>query len=86
MKASEMSSILDDLHNGDLIRIEFLSDKDAKGAMEGRYMHVPTNKEGEQTYLHFTDGVRVFDLDLVYAQSISSVIVLEKWNSNETSV
>lgn len=83
MKASEMSSILNGLTNGDLIRIEFLSEKDAKGAMEGRYMHVPTNKEDEQTYLHFTDGVRVFELDRVYAQLISSITVLEKWSSSE---
>jgi len=83
MKASEMSSILDDLHNGDLIRIEFLSEKDAKGAMEGRYMHTH-DSDGEHVYLHFTDGVRVFYLDLVYAQVISSITVLERWNADET--
>ena len=81
MKASEMSSILETLHNGDLLRIEFLSDADAKGAMEGRYMHTH-DSEGEHVYLHFTDGVRVFYLDLVYAQVISSITVLEKWKTN----
>jgi len=77
MTIEELANTFKDLTNGDLIRLEF--QEDAKGAMEGRYMHVPTNKEGEQTYLHFTDGVRVFDLDLYLAQVLKSITVLEKW-------
>jgi len=77
MTKDELSNIINNLTNGDLIRIEFNSEQDAKGAMEGRFMHTHDG-DGEHIYLHFTDGVRVFYLDLFYAPLINNITVLEK--------
>jgi hypothetical protein len=90
MTKDELSSIVNNLTNGDLIRIEFNSEKNAKGAMEGRFMNTyngakafPNEETENHIYLHFTDGVRVFDIWGVYAPLINNITVLEKWEGKQ---